>query len=127
MSHRWPLHPLPYPQESLSSWLERQASSYGYRSDDLLIHDLGFPALSSEELDASPPAQLLVHLAERSGISVERLCAMTIQGWVPQLIDSLEPDIESYSAYVREYELLYPIELRRYQVVRNSHGLRNET
>ena len=114
MSHRWPLHPLPYPQESLSSWLERQASSYGYQSDDLLIHDLGLPTLSSEELDTSPPAQLLARLAKRSGISVERLSAMTIQGWVPQLIDSLKPDMESYSAYVREYELLYPIELRRY-------------
>lgn len=112
MSQRWPLHPPPYLDESLSSWLERLAGSYGYRSDDLLRHDLGFPALSAEELDKNPPPLLLERLAERSGISVKQLGTMTIQGWVPHLIDHLEPDPDGYPAYMREHALLYPIALR---------------
>ena len=115
MSGRWPLHLPPYPHESLSSWFERLASCYGYRSYDVLVYDLGFPALSPEQLDTDPPARLLECLAERSGISVERLSALTIQGWVPRLIDSLKPNLDRYPAYVREYALLYPIELRRDQ------------
>lgn len=115
MSRRWPLHPPPSPHESLSSWLERQASCYGYRSEDVLRYDLGFPALSSEQLDINPPPLFLERLAERSGFSVERLRALTIQGWVPQLIDSLKPDAASYPKYVREYALLYPTEFREYQ------------
>jgi TniQ len=115
MSERWPLHPPPYPHESLSSWLERQASCYGYHCRDLLAYDLGFPALSPEQLDTDPPALLLERLAERSGISAEQLGTMTIQGWVLQLIDSLKPNAGSYPMYVREHALLYPTELRRYQ------------
>jgi hypothetical protein len=115
MSQRWPLHPPPSPHESLSSWLERQASCYGYRSQDLLSYDLGFPALSSEQLDINPPRLFLERLAKRSGLSIERLRALTIQGWVPQLIDSLKPDAGSYPRYVREYSLLYPTEFRQYQ------------
>jgi len=115
MSGRWPLHPPPYSHESLSSWFERLASCYGYRSYDVLIFDLGFPALSPEELDTNPPLQFLACLAERSGISVEQLGTMTIQGWVPRSIGSLEPRTVRYPTYVREYALLYPTELRRYQ------------
>lgn len=115
MSQRWPIHPPPSPNESLSSWLERQASCYGYRSEDLLRYDLGFPALSSEQLDINPPPLFLERLAERSGFSIERLRALTIQGWVPQFIDSLKPDAGSYPKYVREYALLYPTEFREYQ------------
>lgn len=116
MSRRWPLHPPPYPQESLSSWLERQASCYGYRCTDLLAYDLGFSTLSPEQLDTDPPALLLERLAERSGISAEQLGTMTIQGWVPRLIDSLKPDAGSYPRYVREHALLYPTEFRQHQV-----------
>ena len=38
---------------------------------------------------------------------------MTVQGWVPLLIDGLEPDPSRYVTYVGGYSILYPVSLRR--------------
>ena len=119
MSRRWPLHPPSYPDESLSSWLERIAGVYEYSVDDLLAHDLGFDSMSQEELDKAPPRLLLERLAERTGISPGRLRTMTVQGWVPLLIDGLDSDPSYYGTYVCGYSVLYPISLRHVREFRD--------
>ncbi|MBP2233295.1 hypothetical protein J2847_006632 [Azospirillum agricola] len=87
MAGRWPVHPVPLPGEALSSWLDRLALSYGYQAKDILRFDLGVTAVADDELDLDPPAAVLVRLSERTGVSVDRIRAMTIQGWSPLLID----------------------------------------
>jgi hypothetical protein len=62
---RWPLHPRPLAGEALSSWLRRVAAAYGLYVDDLLVHDLGYQSMSSEQLDLGPQNSLLEQLSEK--------------------------------------------------------------
>ena len=88
---RWPLHPAPKEGEALSSWLNRVASCYQMDVHELLVHDLGHCPL--DELDIAPPPSLLTVLAQRSGVEFERLRKMSLAGWVPWLLDSLDDSV----------------------------------
>jgi len=59
---RWPLHPRPLAGEALSSWLKRVAAAYGLYVDDLLVHDLGYQSMSSEQLDLGSQKNLVARL-----------------------------------------------------------------
>ncbi len=111
-SRRWPLHPMPYSGESLSSWLDRLAHAYGYTSEDLLRYDLGFESISSIELDINPPERLLVELSKRTGVSFNQVRSLTVQGWVPLLIDGFDSVPNFFSTYAGGHSLLYPVSLR---------------
>ena len=41
MSKRWPLHPPPFPNESLLSWIMRIASLYDMEPKNLLMYEFG--------------------------------------------------------------------------------------
>jgi hypothetical protein len=41
VSKRWPLHPLPYPDESLLSWIIRISSLYDMDPPELLAYEFG--------------------------------------------------------------------------------------
>lgn len=95
MTRRWPLHPPPGEGEALTSWLNRLAEVYGMSVEDLLRHNLAAPGANlpdQQTLDLDPPPWLLPALAERTGISLDRLRQLTIAGWVPWLLDSLDPE-----------------------------------
>lgn len=110
---RWPLHPPPAEAEALSSWLQRIASSYGLHSFELLNHDLAHPEIRDLELDLDPPPLLLKELAQRSGLSPDRLGAMTLAGWVPWLLDGLLPAADAYETYVHQFSVLLPPQQRK--------------
>lgn len=106
MAVRWPLHPRPRTGEALSSWLARIADAYDLHIDDLLVHDLGFHALSDEQVDLEPSGELLALLSSRTGVSVERIRSMTMKGWTPVLIDSLKPHARLFDRYVKRFSVL---------------------
>jgi hypothetical protein len=122
---RWPLHPAPAPGEALSSWLERIADGYGYSTLDLLRYNLGLASLDLGrrpvgDLDLDPPAGVLEALHERTGVPRQRLREMTIAGWVPWLLDSVQvvTDCSAFDAYVRtDSVLLAPGEVSRHREV----------
>jgi hypothetical protein len=111
---RWPLHPLPAPGEALSSWIDRLAACYGLTAALLLTDALGSALTGGKslheraDLDVDPPAQLLEALAERTGTSIGDLRMMTIAGWVPWLLDALDPfgGPEAFHTYVRQDSVL---------------------
>ncbi|MDD2018090.1 TniQ family protein [Pseudomonas putida] len=88
---RWPLHPAPKEGEALSSWLNRVAACYQMDVHELLAHDLGHSQL--DDLDTAPSLSLLTALCQRSGVELERLRSMSLAGWVPWLLDSLDDSV----------------------------------
>ena len=93
---RWPLHPQPAAGEALSSWLDRVAAAYGMSLDQLVRHNLGPASFNlgdqnRSDLDLEPPPGVLDALHERTGAPRDQLARMTIAGWVPWLLDTLDP------------------------------------
>lgn len=104
---RWPLHPAPREGEALSSWLNRVALCYQMEMRDLLEHDLGHGQV--DELDYVPPMSLLTVLSQRSGIELDRLRCMSLAGWVPWLLDSLDDRIPAaLETYAFQFSVLLP-------------------
>ena len=104
---RWPLHPAPREGEALSSWLNRVAGCYQMDMLDLLEHDLGYGQLDT--LDTAPPLSLLTALSQRSGIALNRLRSMSLTGWVPWLLDSLDAQIPAaLDTYAFQFSILLP-------------------
>jgi hypothetical protein len=110
---RWPLHPVPGPGESLTSWLERLAKCYEMPVPQLLRHGLSLdPRVwedpAADDLDWDPPDELVWTLAQRTGAQVADLRLMTIAGWVPWLLDTLDPveGPQAFGVYVRQHSVL---------------------
>lgn len=104
---RWPLHPAPREGEALSSWLNRVAACYHMDVHELLAHDLGHDRL--DDLDTAPPLSLLMALAQRSGVELERLRGMSLAGWVPWLLDSLDDSLPAaLETYAFQCSVLLP-------------------
>lgn len=109
--HRWPLHPQPGPLEALSCWLERTARLYNVSVRELLTCNLGPLGVSVPQIiDWEAPAEVLHALAERTGVDLAQLHAMTLAGWVPWLMDALRTRPwdaqESFDTYVRQHSVL---------------------
>jgi TniQ len=105
---RWPLHTAPAVGEALSSWLLRMAAVYGMSVEQLVRHNLGdasFELVDRNDgtLDRDPPPGVLDALHERTGVPHEQLREMTIAGWVPWLLDTLDPALgaEAFDTYVQ--------------------------
>lgn len=104
---RWPLHPAPRESEALSSWLNRVAACYRMDVHELLAHDLGHDQL--DDLDTAPPLSLLTMIARRSGVELERLREMSLAGWVPWLLDSLDDSLPAaLETYAFQCSVLLP-------------------
>ena len=104
---RWPLHPAPREGEALSSWLNRVAACYRMDVHELLAHDLGHDHL--DDLDTEPPLSLLTMIAQRSGVELERLRLMSLAGWVPWLLDSLDDSLPAaLETYAFQCSVLLP-------------------
>lgn len=90
---RWPLHPPPGPLESLSSWLDRLAVLYGMTASDLIgVRNLELGGVTVPyNLDIDAPEQVLVALAERTGVDAAQLRGMTLTGWTMYLFDTPFP------------------------------------
>jgi hypothetical protein len=84
---------------------------------DLLQHDLGFGPV--HELDMRPPAALLEMLAQRSGVELDLLHSMTLAGWTPWLLDSLDPEPSAFETYAYQFSVLLPLHKRSARIVSN--------
>ncbi len=103
---RWPLHPAPIDGEALSSWLRRLAAEYQMDVSQLIQHGLGIDPGAEQALDLNPPHLLLDTLAERTGITRDRLAHMHLAGSTPWLLDSVQPDPAGFATYVRQFSVL---------------------
>jgi len=114
MTRHWPLHPPPCEGEALTSWLNRLAEVYGMSVEELVRHGLAPPGLDRPDhltsvLDLDPPAGLLAALAERTGVPLDQLRHMTIGGWVPWLLDTLDTEPApgaAFDTYVHQESVL---------------------
>jgi hypothetical protein len=115
---RWPLHPAPKEGEALSSWLHRVAACYQMDGRDLLENDLGHGQV--DDLDSAPPLSLLTALSQRSGIELDRLRGMTLAGWVPWLLDSLDDQLPAaLETYAFQFSVLLPKRNRKTRSITN--------
>lgn len=78
---------------------------------DLLTHNLDLVGVTIPAvLDWDPPVAMLVALAERTGLALDRLRAMTRAGQVPWLVDSLDTRLvdaqTQFDTYVRDNSVL---------------------
>lgn len=74
---------------------------------ELLAHDFGHGQL--DDLDTAPPLPLLTALAQRSGVEFERLRGMSLAGWVPWLLDSLDDSLPAaLETYAFQCSVLLP-------------------
>jgi hypothetical protein len=119
--HRWPLHSQPQPEESLSSWMFRLAQQYAMTWQEFFHNALGTAVLAEDLLDRQPPVALVHDLAVRTGVPPARIWAMTLTGYVPWLIDTLDTDD---ATCLRTYATQYQTLLRR-QTPWMSKGLYN--
>ncbi|MFJ4030159.1 TniQ family protein [Paenarthrobacter sp. NPDC089989] len=107
MTTRWPLHPAPVMDEALSSWLARIAVLYSATVEDL-VADLGFWPGRVADLDTSPPGRLPHELSKRTGVDADRIRKMSLSGWSPWFLDSIEPDPQLFMTYTRQFSVLLP-------------------
>jgi hypothetical protein len=74
---------------------------------ELLEHDLGHSQV--DDLDTAPPLALLAMLCQRSGVELERLRSMSLAGWVPWLLDSLDDSVPAaLETYTFQCAVLLP-------------------
>src|SRR5690625_3122564 len=114
MTHRWPLHPTPGEGEALTAWLNRLAATYGMTVDNLIRHNLASPGVDLADyhtsiLDVAPPEELLSALRQRTGVCLAQLRQMTVAGWAPWLVDTLEPEPSpgaAFDTYVHQDSVL---------------------
>ena len=110
---RWPAHPPPGADEALSSWLTRVAEVNGLSLADLVRYNLGTIELEtsgrdSGGLDLDPPAAVITAVHERTGVPLDRIRQMTIAGWVPWLLDTMEAtdDPAAFNTFVHQDSVL---------------------
>lgn len=74
---------------------------------DLQEHDPGHDR--AVDLDEAPPLPLLRAISQRSGIRLERLLSISFAGWVPWLLDGLDPcRHEALETYAFQFSILLP-------------------
>ncbi|WP_133676387.1 TniQ family protein [Aquamicrobium defluvii] len=103
MATRLPIHPQPLPQEALSSWLWRLADAYDMGVGEFAEAALGINRPDIELADFWPSAPLIQKLAERTGVAIGRIRAMTMAAYVPYLVDSLSPRGDIFPAYCCQF------------------------
>lgn len=106
MATRLPIHPQPLPQEALSSWLWRLADAYDMGAGEFAEAALGIKRPDIELVDFWPSASLIQKLAERTGVTADRIRAMTMAAYVPYLVDSLASRGDIFPTYCCQFGVL---------------------
>ena len=87
MQKRWPLHPKPYPYETLERYIRRLAECYSVSYEIFCLRALGIPIVDSQSRRFQKPTpELLLRLSNGSGIAVGVLEQMTLECiWARQM------------------------------------------
>lgn len=88
----WPVHPGLQPDELLSSWLVRIARGNGLKLQSFCHMFWPGVELWTRDLDRSPPAEVLQTLAERTGVSPERIHEATLEAYQGRLFERHNPN-----------------------------------
>jgi TniQ len=107
MLRRWPIHPIPYRAEALSSWLSRIAVTYDMTLRDLLVYGLAVPPFSKRDLDIDPPEVLFGRLEECTGIVADRVRRMTAKVLLAGYTEPTSGQ-ELFDGYAARYSVLLP-------------------
>jgi len=106
---RLPLHPRPLPYEALSSWVDRLAAAYELERYEFLRSLLGVdPPPDTAELDGGQRPDLIETFSDRTGLPAERVRAMTLAGYTPELIDTAVPSTGLFEAYACRFGWFMP-------------------
>lgn len=99
---RWPIHPAPIDGETFYSWLRRIAACYN-TDFNLLGDDLGFTLgwRPPEDMGVAAPGGLVDVLAERTGVTPDRLRQMSVAGWVPWRVEDSDAVQQSEQRWSR--------------------------
>jgi len=125
MLNRWPLHPPPLPNESLSSWISRIASRYNIYLEDLLWNEFAISVEGKDAyyLDLNPPLDLLTKLSERTGLALNAIRVLTAQGYTPLLIDTIETTKANiFNDYIDQY-CIFPGKRKNFLVSEQEHWI----
>jgi hypothetical protein len=110
---RLPLHPRPLPYEALSSWVDRLAAAYDLQRYEFLRAMFGAdPSPDTADLDGGRRPDLIATFADRTGFLPERVRAMTLAGYTPELIDTIVPSADLFEAYVGRFGWFMPVARR---------------
>lgn len=113
VSPRWPLHPCPLPHESLSSWISRLAKEYNLSTGELFSNALSVKYIRNHLIDYDPPDELITKLSVCTGVHETNIRAMTLQGYVPWIVDTLDDnDSECLKHYATQYRTLLPPKIK---------------
>lgn len=83
--------------------MDRLAVAMGVRAEDILAAGLDMPLLTAAQLDYHPPPALIRRLAERTEVVTEAIRAMTVQSYVPLLLDRLAMPHGLLQTYAGQY------------------------
>lgn len=110
----WPVHPHPYPDELLSSWLVRIAHANGEKVQSFCNHEFGTKhQIWNRDIDRLAPEWLLMALSERTATPIEKVRQTTLKRYEGILFD------HSVSSGVEKW--ITPLKI--YHRTRKSHGL----
>lgn len=104
MTH-WPLHPQPYIEETLETYVRRLARCYGASYPQFCLRALGIPITDSRARRfKNPTAELLQRLSDGTGVPIERLEKMTWEHVWAQLLEDLNQYVATPEgqAYVQQ-------------------------
>ncbi|WP_319557974.1 TniQ family protein [Thiomicrorhabdus sp.] len=110
----WPVHPHPYQDELLSSWLVRIAHANGEKVQSFCHHEFGQKhQIWNRDIDRLSPDWLLNKLSEKTATPIERVRQTTLKRYEGVLFD--------HTALSGVEKWITP--LRIYHRTRKSHGL----
>ncbi|RUM92360.1 MAG: hypothetical protein DSZ27_04085 [Thiomicrospira sp.] len=110
----WPVHPHPYPNELLSSWLVRIAHANGEKVQTFTHQEFGTKhQIWNRDIDRLAPEWLLMALSERTATQIEIVRQTTLKRYEGVLFD------HSVSSGVEKW--ITPLKI--YHRTRKSHGL----
>ncbi|MFA6699120.1 MAG: TniQ family protein [Thiomicrospira sp.] len=110
----WPVHPHPYPDELLSSWLVRIAHGNGEKVQSFCHHEFGIDRqIWNRDIDRQASGWLLTILSERTATPIECVKQTTLKRYEGVLFDHYMPSgVEKW---------VMPLKI--YHRTRKSHGL----
>nr|CBA30033.1 hypothetical protein Csp_A15130 [Curvibacter putative symbiont of Hydra magnipapillata] len=86
----WPVHPQPFGDELLSSWIIRLAHGNGFKAQTFVYgYFENGKSMWARDVDRTVDTQSMRILAERSGQTIERISAMSIDKYTGKVFEEL--------------------------------------